>query len=151
MAEPPVGVQVTADRVLIRADRDDQIPQATGAGLYCATSLAAAVAGEDPQESWFTGRIVQLGPTVNRLDARRAMEQILRDLMPSGVVTVDEIRARLAAVPREDPTPLAVGDRVCFSWASGQQLTIGADRYLILRAGEVLAILEDDENGEHDE
>jgi co-chaperonin GroES (HSP10) len=38
--------------------------------------------------------------------------------------------------------PIHLGDRVVFSWAAGQQLTIDGVKYLILHHSEVLAVLE---------
>lgn len=39
--------------------------------------------------------------------------------------------------------PIHIGDRVCFSWASGQQITVDADKYLVMSARDVLAVLEE--------
>ena len=130
--------------MLIRADRDDHVPQQTASGLVTATSLAAAVEGADPADSWFVGTIVQLGPLVNRIDVRQT---VLRWLREAGEVaeTVDLRRLyhRIEAIPQETPDPLHVGDRVTFSWAAGQQITIATDRFLILRASEILAVVEE--------
>ena len=135
--------------MLIRADAEDRAPTETAAGLYLATSLAAAVEGEDPEESWFTGTIVQLGPHVNRLDVRRTMLKWLLEIEQNGTdVAVAEIvalRQKVEESPTWAPDPLRVGDRVCFSWATGQQLTVGDDRFVLVRADDVLAVLENDE------
>lgn len=98
--------RVLGDRVVIRADREDRAPQETASGLLTAKSLNAAVEGTDPQDSWFVGTVVGLGPQ---------------------------------ALSAKDP--VYVGDRVTFSWAAGQELRFGEDRYLILHTPEVLAVL----------
>ena len=59
--------------MLIRADREDRAPEQRESGLYTASSLAAAVEGDDPEDSWFVGTVVQVGPLVNRLNHRRAI------------------------------------------------------------------------------
>ena len=141
-------LRVTEDRVLIRADRDDHAPTQTAAGLYLATSMAAAVEGEDPGESWFVGTIVQLGPQVNRLNHRRAILGLLLELEADGhdlgLAEIRALRQRVEDLPTEQPDPLKVGDRVSFSWASGQQIMVDGEKYLILRASDVLAVLEDE-------
>lgn len=44
--------------------------------------------------------------------------------------------------PEQSKDPLHIGDRVVFSWAAGQQLTMDGAKYLILHHSEVLAVLE---------
>jgi co-chaperonin GroES (HSP10) len=143
-----VGLQVTQDRVLIRADREDKAPQQTASGLYVAQSLAAAVDGADSGESWFCGTIVQLGPLVRRFDVRdtvldwlQELEQVGHDISP---IELKALRARIRTLPKEHIDPLSVGDRVVFSWASGQQIAIGEDRYIMLRVDDILGIVEED-------
>jgi co-chaperonin GroES (HSP10) len=142
-----VGLTVTQDRVLIRADREDRAPQQTASGIYLAQSLAAAVDGSDSGESWFVGTIVQLGPAVRRFDVRETvhdwlleLEQVGHDISP---VELKALRMRIRALPKECVDPLNVGDRVVFSWASGQQIAVGEDRYVLLRVDDVLGIVED--------
>lgn len=143
-----LGLCVTEDRVLIRADREDHAPAQTAAGLYTASSLAAAVEGTDEAESWFVGTIVQVGPQVNRLDHRRLILRWLLELEDNGhdlaLAEVRALRERVEDLPAEMPDPLAVGDRVAFSWVAGQQIAIDGERFLILRSGDVLAVLEDE-------
>lgn len=145
---PSLGLRVTDDRVLIRADREDHAPTQTASGLYTAPSLAAAVEGTDEAESWFVGTIVQVGPQVNRLDHRRVMLRWLVELEDEGHdIAVAEIRAlrqRMEDLPAEMPDPLMVGHRVTFSWAAGQQVAVDSDKFLIMRASDVLAVLEDE-------
>ena len=142
-----VGLRVTDDRVLIKADREEQAPAQTDSGLYLAVSLAAAVDGSDEADSWFVGTVVQLGPKVNRFEVKpvvlgwlQELEDVGHDLAP---IELKALRARINTLPSEHLDPLRVGDRVVFSWASGQQVTIEGERYLILRESEVLAVLED--------
>ncbi len=143
-----VGLQVTQDRVLIRADREDKAPQQTAGGIYLAQSLAAAVDGSDSGESWFVGTIVQLGPLVRRFDIRDIVMDWLQELADVGhdvsAVELKALRARVRALPQEHLDPLSVGDRVVFSWASGQQIAIGEDRFVLLRTDDILAIVEED-------
>ena len=155
----PLTIRVTADRVLIRADREDHAPTQTPAGVYLASSLAAAVTGADPSESWFVGTIVQVGPLVNTVDVRATVLRWIRKLEPVGEMLLGDgvgdcglgdtgaelsaLRQRIEALPAERPDPLCVGDRVVFSWAAGQGLTLNGERFVILRASEVLAVLEE--------
>jgi co-chaperonin GroES (HSP10) len=44
--------------------------------------------------------------------------------------------------PERSADPIVVGDRVVFSWAAGQQLTIEGEKYVVLHHSEVLAVLE---------
>jgi len=44
--------------------------------------------------------------------------------------------------PEQSKDPIVLGDRVIFSWAAGQQLTIDNVRYVVLHHSEVLAVLE---------
>lgn len=141
-----LGLRVTEDRVLIRADREDHAPAQTASGLYTASSLAAAVEGTDEAQSWFVGTIVQLGPLVNRMEHQPVFLRWLFELEDNGHdLSLPELRAlrhRVEALPVEMPDPLKVGDRVMFSWAVGQEIAVDGDKYLILHASEVLAVLE---------
>lgn len=143
-----LGLQVTQDRVLIRADREDKAPTQTASGLYVAQSLAAAVDGSDSGESWFVGTIVQIGPLVRRFDIRDTVFDWLTELIDHGhdmsVAELRALRIRIRALPQEHIDPLKVGDRVVFSWASGQQIAIGEDRYVLLRMDDILGIVEED-------
>ena len=141
-----VGLRVTGDRVLIKADREDHAPTMADTGLYLAASLASAVEGEDAAESWFVGTVVQIGPLVQQFDGRNAVLRWLTELEDEGRdVALAEIRAlrvRVENLPQEMPDPVGVDDRVCFSWTAGQQITLDGECYLILHASDVLAVLE---------
>jgi len=107
-----VPLRPLGDRVLIKADVEDHAPEATASGLTIAKTMAAAVEGADREDSWFVGTIVACGPQVNDPNLK----------------------------PR--PDPLHVGDRVTFSWATGQQVKVGDERFIIMRSKDVLAVLE---------
>jgi len=121
--------------------------------VYTATSLAAAVEGEDAADSWFVGTVVQVGPRVNLRDVRMIVAHWLRDLPETEdaygnrVIRADDVArvaAQVATMDQRSCDPVNVGDRVIFSWASGQQVSLDGERYLLLRAAEVLAVMEAD-------
>lgn len=127
----------TGDRVVVKADIETRAPDTLESGLVTALTLAAAVEGSDAEESWFVGTVIAVGPMVNRFEVRPYLRRRCQEL-GRAVLTMDD----LDALPAECPDPVKVGDRVTFSWASGHQLTADGERYLILRAGDVLAVLE---------
>ena len=57
------------------------------------------------------------------------------------VAEIVALRQKVEESPTWAPDPIHVGDRVCFSWAAGQQITVGDDRFVLLRADDVLAVL----------
>ena len=146
-ARHALSLRVTEDRVLIKADREDHAPTQTEAGLYVAQSMAAAVDGSDEADSWFVGTIVQLGPLVNKRDCRKVLIKWLLAMEEEGLdVPIEEImrvRQRVEEMLPDNPDPLKVNDRVCFSWASGQAINVDGERYVVLRAGDVLGVLEE--------
>jgi hypothetical protein len=92
---------------------------------------------------------VQLGPLVRRFDIRdtvldwlQELEQVGHDIAP---IELKALRARIRALPAEHIDPLSVGDRVVFSWASGQQIMMDDLRYVVLRMDDILGILNEDE------
>lgn len=133
------------DRVIIQADVEDRAPTATAAGVFVAKTLAAAVEGDDAEDSWFVGTVVAVGPLVQSFQARPYLRRRLREWIDAGhpIATKElaQALAQLDACPEDTPEPIRVGDRVTFSWASGQQITIDETRYLIMRAADVLAVL----------
>ena len=143
-----VCLHVTQDRVLIRADREENAPKQTASGIYTAQSLAAAVDGSDSGESWFVGTFVQLGPLVRRFDVRDVVLDWLQELIDHehdmSVAELKALRMRVRALPQDHVDPLRVGDRVVFSWASGQQIAIGEDKYVLLHMLDILAIVEEE-------
>jgi co-chaperonin GroES (HSP10) len=47
----------------------------------------------------------------------------------------------LRDVTRREPS-VKVGDDVLFSWTVGQEITVDDERYLLMREGDILAVLE---------
>jgi len=136
------------DRVVIQADREDHAPTVTDSGVVLAKTLTAAVEGEDAEDSWFVGTVVAVGPLVNRFEIRPYVLKRLQTLLTNDDWRADRVLGQLqgvvdtiTALPTDCPDPIAVGDRVTFSWASGQQITVDGERFLIMRASEVLAVL----------
>jgi co-chaperonin GroES (HSP10) len=138
-------------RVVIQADVEDRAPEATASGLIVAKTLAAAVEGSDAEDSWFVGTVVALGPLVNHFDIRPYVLRRLRNVAEQTLWweykdkeqdLIHGLAAEVEALPPHAPDPIHLGDRVVFSWAAGQQLTIDGVKYLILHHSEVLAVLE---------
>lgn len=136
------------NRVVIKADRDDRAPVATDSGLVLAQTLAAAVEGSDSEDSWFVGTVVEIGPLVQHFDVRAYVLNRLTRMVTDNTVPEDfpgdvmSLRDELARLPPSCPDPIRVGDRVTFSWASGQEITVDGEKFLIMAASEVLAVLE---------
>lgn len=126
------------DRVVIKADVEDHAPEVTEGGVVLAKTLAAAVEGSDAEDSWFVGTVVAIGPLVNHFDIRA----YLLNRIKLGDYTLTAVAEAIQRMPRDCPDPIKVGDRVTFSWASGQQITVDGERYLIMSAREVLAVFE---------
>lgn len=142
------------DRVVIQADVEDHAPEVTDGGVVLAKTLAAAVEGSDREDSWCVGTIVACGPLVRAFDARGYLTRRLRATVV-GMATqtnghiregLSALMAEVAHLPAECADPLQVGDRVTFSWASGQQITVDGERFLIMPAREVLAVVLDEDN-----
>ena len=137
------------DRVVIKADVEDHAPEVTEGGVVLAKTLAAAVEGSDVEDSWFVGTVVAIGPLVNHFDVRAYVLRVLRLMTAeydesSVFVDLEGLASKIEALPRDCPDPIKVGDRCTFSWASGQQITVDGDRFLIMRASDVLAVFEDE-------
>ena len=133
------------NRVVIKADVEDHAPQETGSGLLTAKTLSAAVEGIDVQDSWFVGTIVAAGPAVNRFEIRPYVIRRVRELTGNGTINVaglQRLADEVTHLPADCPDPLKTGDRVTFSWASGQQITVDGEKFLIMPASEVLAVLD---------
>ena len=141
-----VRLRPLGDRVLIAADPEDRAPTQHASGLFSVRSLEAAVLGTDPGESWFSGTVVAIGPLVNRVDIRAYVLRRLRETAKELHCSrwhVQRIFEAVDALPAECPDPVRVGDRVAFSWASGQQIMIDETKYLILRTADLLAVVQD--------
>lgn len=109
-----IPLRPLGDRVVIKADVDDHAPTETASGLLVAKSLAAAVEGSDREDSWFVGTIVALGPKVGA-----------------------------SRCPKCVPEALHVGDRVTFSWTAGHQVNVDGEKYLVMHASDVLAVVDE--------
>lgn len=148
-ARGALALRVTEDRILIRADEEAHAPRALPSGILRADSLQAAVTGSDPAPSWFTGTVVQVGPQVNKRDVRKQLAGWLLELESEGhdiaVRELAALRFRVEALRADVVDPVQVGQRVVFSWASGQQVRVDGTAYVILRAADVLAVMEDDD------
>lgn len=143
-----LGFTPLGDRVVIKADVEDHAPQATTSGLLTATTLAAAVDGSDTEDSWFVGTVVAVGPLVNHFDCRKFVLRRLKEIDSEYGVdlaclsgALDIVANEIKALPTDCPDPVHVGDRVTFSWSAGQQLQIDGEKFLILRARDLLAVL----------
>lgn len=144
-----IGFTPLGNRVVIKADRVDNAPEVLPSGVLLATNLTAAVEGTDAQDSWCVGTVVAIGPLVHAFNGRAfTMKQLqrLRDVeewrADRVLQQLDLILAKLRDLPHDCPDPLKVGDRVTFSWASGQELTLDDQKFLIMAASDVLAVLE---------
>ena len=139
-------VRVCGDRLLIRADVETHAPTTHASGVVTATTLAAATTGMDPQRSWFVGTVVAVGPDVHAFNIRPFVLRRLSELIESFYAeghrkALDALRQEIAELPRETAETFLIGERVVFSWASGQDLALNEDRYVILHAPEILAVL----------
>jgi co-chaperonin GroES (HSP10) len=138
-------IKPLGDRVLIQADPEDHAPLKTESGIYLAGSLAAAVTGEDAGTSWCVGTVVAVGPDVQPFDVRPFVRRRLVNLLDFSTIPHGAVRTILEDLddlPHATVEPVQVGDRVTFSWAAGQEMTVDDQKYLIMHVHEVLAVLE---------
>lgn len=98
-------------------------------------------------------------PLGNRVVIKADVEDHAPEQTASGLLTATSLAAAVEGSDKEDSwfvgtivglgplvdhtDPLHVGDRVTFSWASGQQITADGEKYLIMRDKDVLAVLEE--------
>ena len=106
-------LRVLGPRVLIAPDIESQEPTKTPSGLLLAPTLEAAVNGRDAEVSYVSGTIVAVGT---------------------------HHVCRLCGTSGRDFT---VGDRVAFSWKSGQDVIVEGTPYVIMPMADVLAVLEE--------
>ena len=129
-------LRVLGSRVLIRPDVNTQAPVQTDSGVYLATSLAAAIAGEDPRVSLCRGTVVAVGRSRHprQDEAERVADiLILLKLKKAANLMRDLVR----------PTPcVRIGDDVIYAPDAGQETAVDGDPYVILREDELLAIIE---------
>lgn len=145
-------LRVLGPRVLIRPDLKTHTPEQTDSGIFLAKSLTAAATGEDVVEWYDSGTVVALGEADAPFDVRPFVLRRLRELIEN-VKSVDDAITRLVqlrdcvvpeieALPTHKPRDFNVGDRVTFSYESGQQITINGDVYLVMGEDEILAVVE---------
>lgn len=141
-----VGVRVTGDRILIRPDADEEAPRQTEGGILLARTLASAVEGSDAHPSWCTGVVLQAGPLVGWRDVRRQIAGWLLALEAEGhdlaVSEITRVRHRVETMSADNPDPVRIGQRVVFSWQAGHQVAVDGEPYIVIRASDVLAIVE---------
>lgn len=117
-----------ADRVLIQPDEP---PTQTDSGLYLSEH-------KKPEQ---TGVVVAVGGAKHpRKDDACALADTLEALNLSAA---SEAAHLLRDLTGREPD-VAVGDRVIFSWQSGQELWVndGETRYLLMRERDILAVVE---------
>ena len=144
MADAPV--RVLGDRVLVRPDVNANAPQQTDAGIYLATSLAAAVTGEDATTSLHRGTVIAVGNPKHPLhhEAETLAGKLERFIDTSGMSgSEDEIwdaMHLLRDLVRRQPC-VSVWDDVLFSHDAGQELTLDGETFVILHETDLLAVV----------
>lgn len=115
------------DRVLIKPDKN---PEQTESGLHL-------VEHRKPENM---GTVVAVGPCPHPLkhEASTLAERLER-CYDDEIIT--DAANMLRDVTRREPS-VKVGDDVIFSWTSGQELFVDDERYLLMREGDILAVVE---------
>lgn len=142
-----IPLKVLGDRVLVKPDQDANAPEQLESGIVVAKSLAAAVTGADPTQSFSRGTVIAVGnPThplkheaedlAMRLNARVSNRLADEPIFDAAAMLRDLVRRLPAA---------AVGDDVLYSHDAGQAITLDHDTYIILHEHELLAIVDPDE------
>ena len=138
-----VPLRVLGPRVLVRPDVNRNAPEQTEAGIYVATSLAAAVTGEDPTMSWHRGTVIAVGQPKHPLEDEAV--SLADKVSTSASVALDDQVFHDAAQMLRDlvrrRSCVAINDDVIFSHDAGQEVTIDAETYLILHEDEVVAVI----------
>jgi len=102
--------------------------------------------------------VIPFRPLGNRVVIKADVDDHAPEALESGLLTATSLAAAVEGTDAEDSwfvgtivacgplvdqrDPICVGDRVTFSWASGQQITADGEKYLIMRDKDVLAVLE---------
>lgn len=121
------------DRVLIRPDK---APEQTESGLHL-------VEHRKPENM---GTVIAVGLCSHPLKhlaeeiADRVDRIVPRDGADGDTVLFDASQM-LRDVVRREPS-VRVGDDVLFSWTVGQELFVDDERYLLMREGDILAVVE---------
>ena len=146
MADAPV--RVLGDRVLVRPDVNANAPQQTDAGIYLASSLAAAVTGEDPTSSLHRGTVVAVGNPKHPLhhEAEHLAARLVKPYLLLEHKDKDQWQPIVDAAEmlrdlvRRQPC-VSVGDDVLFSHDAGQDLTLDGETFVILHETDLLAVV----------
>ncbi len=111
------------DRVLIKPEVN---PEQTDSGLWLSEH-------RKPEQA---GTVVAVGTPVH--PQRDALEEVIEKLVidPPEVAFLRSLVARAPLVQ--------VGDYVLFGWNVGQEVLIDAERYLLMRESDILAVVEEE-------
>lgn len=145
-----VPLRVMPGKVLIQPDVEAQTVEQHESGLLLAKTLAAAVEGSDARESWYTGIVVAVHPQGVDFDVRPYVRRRLYDMLDHTsyfdmLDDVDRLIKDLDALPQHRDRGFRVGDVVTFTAQAGQEITIDGVTYLILAEGDILGVLEPQE------
>lgn len=124
-------IRPLGDRVLIKPEAN---PNTTESGLVL-------VEQKQPEQ---IGTVVSVGLCSHPLKAEaEALAEKLDavDLWAAGETVGSDAAHMLRDLVRRTPD-VKVGDFVLFSWASGQELQIDDERYLLMRESDILAVYE---------
>lgn len=116
------------DRILIKPELPSAV---TDSGLHLAEQ-------RKPEQ---TGTVIAVGPCPHPRKAEA--EALAADLMVWADDGPQQAAAMLRDLVRKEPQ-VKPGDYVVFSWTAGQEIWIedGADRYLLMREDDILAVVE---------
>lgn len=121
------------DRVLIKPDK---APEQTESGLW--------LSEHRKPENMGTVVAVGLCPHPLKHEAKALADKLVfrgnQEWKPRDDLLCDAA-AMLEDVTRREPS-VRVGDDVIFSWTSGQEIFVDEDRYLLMREGDILAVVE---------
>ena len=144
-------LKVLGDRVLVKPDVLSNAPVQTDAGVVIATSMAAAVTGEDATKSVNRGTVIAVGHPRHPREAD-ALEAAIW-LQAYGDPTDNaqwqdtagdkhcELADLLRDLVRREPC-VTIGDDVLFAYDAGQQITLDDESYILLHEADLLAIVE---------
>ena len=146
-----IPLKVLGDRVLVKPDVNANSPEQHASGIYLAKSLAAAVTGEDATTSLCRGTVVAVGNPKHPLQHEAETLALRLSLYVSDPFyrsswsdqdddTNDAVHM-LRDLVRRQPCCL-VGDDVLFSHDAGQEITLDAETYVLMKEDELLAVIE---------
>ena len=143
-----VPLRVLGDRVLVKPDVNLNAPKTLASGVVVATSLAAAVTGEDATTSICRGTVIAVGTpkhpfreeALDLADRVSAVFGAAEPWIPEDDHTMLDAAHLLRDLVRHQPC-VAVGEDVLFSHDAGQETVIDGETYVILREHELLAVV----------